>query len=89
MDILLGIAIGFAVALLLSAGAGINFGLTRYRYRKRMCNIVSAQDHRNEGRRLIKKSIYTLDRANKNYLRQAAFLHFCVADQIDNGPYKS
>ena len=89
MDILLGIALGLAAATLLGAGAGINHGLNRYYFRKHVCSIITAQDHRDEGRRLIRESIHTADRAYENYLRQEAFLHFCVADQMDNGPYKS
>ena len=86
--ILLAVILGIGFGLFVGLGAGINHGLERRAYRKRVCSIVTAEDHREEAARLIHEAIHSHNSGVERYLRNQAFAHFVIADQIENGPYK-
>ena len=86
--LLIGLAIGLGIALLFGAGAGVNHGLEARALRKHVCSIVTAEDHRNEGARLLHKAIYSNSKEYSKYLRNEAYVHFRYADMIEHGPYK-
>lgn len=87
--LLLGTLLGVSLGLSMCAGAGVYRGLEMRAYRKRVCSLIDAESYRAEGTRLLYQAIRTPNRAFERYLREQAFLHFCRADQIENGPYKT
>jgi hypothetical protein len=88
MDFGISLWIGLGLAMFFAAGAGLNHGLEARSYRKHMCSIITAEDHRNEGARLIHQAMASNDKVFERYLRNEAYTHFRTADIIENGPYK-
>ena len=92
MDYVLALGIGFGLALFFGAGVLVNHGIESWAYRKRVCSIVTADDHRNEGSRLLYEALHfggpDPERRYERYLRNEAFRHFQQADILENGPYK-
>jgi hypothetical protein len=92
LNLLITWAVALGLALAFVVGVIVNHGAERRFWRKRVCSIVTADDHRNEGARLLYESTHFSgrdpERRYERYLRQEAFRHFQVADIIENGPYK-
>lgn len=82
--------LGFAIGVV-TFGIGVEVGhrLTARAYRKRVCKIKTAEDHRREAARLIHESMKTPDSDYVAYLRDQAFQHYVQADKLDYGPYKT
>lgn len=76
------------VILFFVAGFIINHAIETSAGRRHIEAIVTCQDHRNEGDRLIHEATRARNVRYSSYLRDAALAHYMRADMLENGPYK-
>jgi len=76
-----------SLVLAFFAGGSVWHVVSIRTHRRRICAIVSADDHTREAARLVHRAIRTKDLVYKQHLRDDAFQHYVLADKIENGPY--
>ena len=99
MEILVSFLIGVGLALFFVAGAAINPALETSCHivkNKRTCvntvvdntKPVGPEEHRQAGYLISTQAASTTDLEIRGKMLSSAYAHFCIADILENGPYK-